>query len=93
MNPAWTSAAYSVAPTPQVSALLPPPMHVWLSVAWMKSPGSSIRSRATWWQMPGLTPFVAANESTFVCFWNAFCMSRRVWILPMKGRIRWTSSA
>ena len=43
-------------PTPQASALLPPPMQVWLSVAWMKSPGSMNFSRATWWQMPGETP-------------------------------------
>ena len=31
-------------------------MQVWLSVAWMKSPGSMICSRATLWQMPGETP-------------------------------------
>jgi hypothetical protein len=34
-------------------------MQVWLSVAWMKSPGSMIRSRATLWQMPGETPSCA----------------------------------
>ena len=28
-------------------------MQVWLSVAWMKSPGSMMYSRATSWQMPG----------------------------------------
>ena len=28
-----------------------PPMHVWLSVACTKSPGSMNCSRATWWQM------------------------------------------
>jgi hypothetical protein len=31
-------------------------MQVWLSVAWIKSPGSMIRSRAIVWQMPGETP-------------------------------------
>ena len=56
VKPAWTSAAYSVAPTPQVSALLAPPMQVWLSVACTKSPGETMRVRATSWQMPGETP-------------------------------------
>ena len=56
VKPDLTSAAYSVDPTPKASALLAPPMHVWLSVAWMRSPGSMIFSRATLWQMPGETP-------------------------------------
>ncbi len=46
-------------------------MHVWLSVAWMKSPGSMICSRATWWQMPGETPFTALKLRTPVWAWNA----------------------
>ena len=59
VNPALTRFAYSVAPTPQVSAFEAPPMHVWESVAWMKSPTSMNSSRATWWQMPGETPSFA----------------------------------
>ena len=39
-------------------------MQVWLSVAWMKSPGSMIRSRATLWQMPGETPSCAEKSCT-----------------------------
>ena len=59
VNPDWISAAYSVDPTPNANALLPPPMHVWLSVAWMKSPQSMNSSRATWRQMPGEIPSLA----------------------------------
>jgi hypothetical protein len=59
--------AYSVAPTPHASALLPPPMQVWLSVAWMKSPGSTNCSRATWWQMPGETPSLAPSSRARPC--------------------------
>ncbi len=59
VKPAWINPAYSVAPTPQASALFPPPMQVWLSVAWTKSPGSTNCSRATWWQIPGDTPMRA----------------------------------
>ena len=39
-------------------------MQVCESVAWMKSPGSIIFSRATVWQMPGETPSFARNERT-----------------------------
>jgi hypothetical protein len=53
VKPECTRFAYSVAPTPQASALFTPPMQVWLSVAWMKSPESMMNSRATSWQMPG----------------------------------------
>ena len=45
-------------------------MVVWLSVAWMKSPGSIIRSRATVWQMPGDTPPRAAKACTPVLAWK-----------------------
>ncbi len=47
VKPECTRAAYSVAPTPYARAPTAPPMQVWLSVAWMKSPGSRILSRAT----------------------------------------------
>ena len=39
VNPQYTSAAYSVAPTPHASAPDAPPMHVCESVACTKSPG------------------------------------------------------
>ena len=68
-------------------------MQVWLSVAWMKSPGSMICSRATWWQMPGDTPSRALKLRTPVCSWNFACIVRRVWILGENGFILATSSA
>ncbi len=49
-------------------------MQVWLSVAWMKSPGSMMRSRATSWQMPGETPSFAEKSRTPVWRWNSRCM-------------------
>ena len=45
------------------------------SVAWMKSPGSIIFSRATVWQMPGDTPSFARNARTPVASWKARCRS------------------
>ena len=68
-------------------------MQVWLSVAWMKSPGSMIRSRATLWQMPGDTPSWAEKSCTPVWRWNSRCKSRRTWILGEKGAILATPSA
>ena len=68
-------------------------MQVWLSVAWMKSPGSMMRSRATLWQMPGETPLVAEKSCTPVWRWNARCRSRRTWIFGENGAILATPSA
>ena len=48
VNPALTKLAYSVEPTPQVSALEAPPMQVCESVAWIKSAISMNSSLATW---------------------------------------------
>jgi hypothetical protein len=93
VNPQYSSAAYSVAPTPQASAPEAPPMQVWLSVAWMKSPGSMICSRATWWQMPGDTPPTALKLRTPVCRWNSACMVRSTAILGEKRAIWATPSA
>ena len=64
VKPAFTSAAYSVAPTPYASAPTEPPMQVCESVAWMKSPGSMIFSRAIVWQMPGEMPSTAEKSCT-----------------------------
>ena len=73
VKPEWTRFAYSVAPTPQASALFTPPMQVCESVAWMKSPGSMMNSRATSWQMPGetLPPAKETAEKSrhSVCCW------------------------
>ena len=93
VKPECTRFAYSVAPTPQARALLTPPMQVWLSVAWMKSPGSIICSRATSWQMPGEIRSLAEKSRTPVWRWNSRCRSRRVSILSRKARIFGTSSA
>ena len=64
VKPEWIRAAYSVAPTPQVRALFAPPMQVCESVAWMKSPGSTMCVRASSWQMPGETPAVDEKSRT-----------------------------
>ena len=93
VKPACTRLAYSVAPTPQARALLTPPMQVWLSVAWMKSPGSTRYSRATSWQIPGDTRSLAEKSRVPVWRWKSRCRSRRVSILPEKARILGTSSA
>jgi hypothetical protein len=68
-------------------------MHVWLSVAWMKSPGSRIFSRATLWQIPGDTPPTAEKSWTPVFLWKTRCISRRISIFGENGAILGTPSA